>query len=244
VDWYYVENGQQIGPVPELEFETLVQLGRISTFTPVWREGMSDWQQYGSIGTGLSTAGLVTCCECKREYPRDEVIQYKDVFVCAACKPLFFQKVKEGARLTTSMQYGTFWLRFAARFIDGILIWLVEMAILVGAGATLALLFHKQMSNPNTPIFLLIYPVLFFVSIGYSVYFVGKYGATPGKMMLGMKIVTSTGEPLSYARALGRFFAEMISALTCYIGYIMAAFDEESRALHDRICDTRVVKKD
>ncbi len=62
--------------------------------------------------------------------------------------------------------------------------------------------------------------------------------------MLGLKIVTSTGEPLTYARALGRFFAEMISALTCYIGYIMAAFDEETRALHDRICDTRVVKKD
>ncbi len=165
MDWYYVENGQQIGPVPEVEFETLVQQGRISTFTPVWREGMSDWQHYGSMGTG-SPSGLVTCCECKRQFPRDDVIQYKDVFVCAECKPLFFQKVKEGAHLATSMQYGTFWIRFCARFIDGILIWLVEMAILVGAGATLALLFHKQMSNPNTPIFLLVYPVLFFISIG------------------------------------------------------------------------------
>jgi uncharacterized RDD family membrane protein YckC len=27
------------------------------------------------------------------------------------------------------------------------------------------------------------------------------------------------------------------------IGYIMAAFDEEKRALHDRICSTRVVRR-
>jgi uncharacterized RDD family membrane protein YckC len=27
-----------------------------------------------------------------------------------------------------------------------------------------------------------------------------------------------------------------------YIGYIMAGFDDEKRTLHDRICDTRVIK--
>ena len=27
------------------------------------------------------------------------------------------------------------------------------------------------------------------------------------------------------------------------IGFLMAAYDDECRALHDRICDTRVVRK-
>jgi uncharacterized RDD family membrane protein YckC len=27
-----------------------------------------------------------------------------------------------------------------------------------------------------------------------------------------------------------------------FIGYLMAAFDDQKRALHDRICDTRVVR--
>jgi hypothetical protein len=29
----------------------------------------------------------------------------------------------------------------------------------------------------------------------------------------------------------------------CYIGYIMVAFDQEKRSLHDHICNTRVVYK-
>jgi len=40
-----------------------------------------------------------------------------------------------------------------------------------------------------------------------------------------------------------RFFATMLSQLTLYIGYIIAAFDDEKRSLHDHICDTRVVYK-
>jgi uncharacterized RDD family membrane protein YckC len=32
-----------------------------------------------------------------------------------------------------------------------------------------------------------------------------------------------------------------ISAFILMIGYIMAAFDSEKRALHDRICETRVI---
>jgi uncharacterized RDD family membrane protein YckC len=41
----------------------------------------------------------------------------------------------------------------------------------------------------------------------------------------------------------GRFSAEILSGLIFYIGYIMVAFDSEKRALHDRICNTRVIYK-
>ena len=73
-------------------------------------------------------------------------------------------------------------------------------------------------------------------------FFLGKFGATPGKMACKLKVVRPDGERISYARALGRHFAEMLSGIILYIGYIMAAFDEEKRTLHDRICDTRVIK--
>ncbi|HET6371045.1 MAG TPA: RDD family protein, partial [Nitrospiria bacterium] len=43
--------------------------------------------------------------------------------------------------------------------------------------------------------------------------------------------------------ACGRYFAEILSGIILCIGYIMAAFDDEKRALHDRICGTRVIKK-
>jgi uncharacterized RDD family membrane protein YckC len=72
---------------------------------------------------------------------------------------------------------------------------------------------------------------------------IGKYGATLGKMACKIKVVTPDGGRVTYLRAFGRYFAKLLSAMICFIGYIMAGFDDEKRALHDRICDTRVVCK-
>jgi len=47
---------------------------------------------------------------------------------------------------------------------------------------------------------------------------------------------------VSYGRAAGRYFAKMLSGIIMGIGYIMAGFDSQKRALHDMICDTRVIK--
>jgi uncharacterized RDD family membrane protein YckC len=61
-------------------------------------------------------------------------------------------------------------------------------------------------------------------------------------MACGLKVMRPDGEKISYARACGRTFAEGISSAILCIGYILVAFDEERRALHDRICDTRVIR--
>ena len=61
-------------------------------------------------------------------------------------------------------------------------------------------------------------------------------------MACGLKVIRPDGEEITYGRACGRFFADILSYVILFIGYIMVAFDEEKRALHDRICDTRVVK--
>jgi uncharacterized RDD family membrane protein YckC len=62
-------------------------------------------------------------------------------------------------------------------------------------------------------------------------------------MACQLRVVMPDGGQVSYLRALGRNFAELISAVILGIGYIMAGFDDEKRALHDRICSTRVVRK-
>ena len=50
------------------------------------------------------------------------------------------------------------------------------------------------------------------------------------------------GSPVSYLRALGRYFGKLLSYLICSIGFIIAAFDDEKRGLHDHICSTRVIR--
>jgi uncharacterized RDD family membrane protein YckC len=77
----------------------------------------------------------------------------------------------------------------------------------------------------------------------YSMWFLGRFEATPGKMALGLKVVRADGSRITYWRGLGRHFAEMLSSFTLLIGYLIAAWDAERRTLHDHVCDTRVVKK-
>ncbi len=50
-------------------------------------------------------------------------------------------------------------------------------------------------------------------------------------------------ERLTLGRAVGRFFAYLLSSITLCIGFVMAAFTERKQALHDIICDTLVVDK-
>ena len=76
----------------------------------------------------------------------------------------------------------------------------------------------------------------------YETFFLVKYGATPGKMTMGLKVIRPDGSGLQVGRAIGRHFSKVVSGMILYIGYIMIGFDAEKRGLHDMICDTRVIK--
>jgi uncharacterized RDD family membrane protein YckC len=183
---------------------------------------------------GIKVATTVRCSVCRNEFSEDSVIRLGDHTVCAGCKPIFLQRLREGIPVaTTDLEYGGFWIRFVAKLIDGIIeggislvIWLIYGLVVGKVGSTSSIL--------N----LIYYPI----GIAYVTYFIGAQGATPGKMALGLKVVRPDGGKVSYGRAFGRFWAEMLSGIILSIGYIIAAFDGQKRALHDHICDTRVVR--
>ena len=61
-------------------------------------------------------------------------------------------------------------------------------------------------------------------------------------MAMGLRVVTSQGQRLSFMNATGRYFAKFISAIILGIGFIMIAFTDKKRGLHDIIADTLVIK--
>jgi uncharacterized RDD family membrane protein YckC len=77
--------------------------------------------------------------------------------------------------------------------------------------------------------------------IAYEAYFLSKRGATLGKVALGLKVIRTDGGPISLGLAVGRSFGYMLSGFILYIGFIMAGFDPQKRALHDRLCNTYVI---
>ncbi|HLH55185.1 MAG TPA: RDD family protein [Verrucomicrobiae bacterium] len=247
MNWYYAEAGQQNGPVDDAQLDQLVQSGRIKPETLVWKEGMANWQPYGQVqgsqgGTATATVpGQAVCAECGRLFNLEDTIAYGNARVCAGCKPAFIQKLSEGARLNTGdMEYAGFWTRFAAVFLDGIILGVVNAAIGFMAG----LMFASTARTPSAGFFVMQAVVMLInliIGVSYETFLIGKYGATLGKMAVKVKVVTAEGGQVSYMLALGRYFAKMLSGLILGIGYFMAAFDEEKRALHDRICNTRVI---
>ena len=84
--------------------------------------------------------------------------------------------------------------------------------------------------------------LLYIVPPIYEIVMIKKYGATVGKMAMKIRVVRPDGDSISYGRSTGRYFAKVLSGMILYIGYLMAFWDDEKCALHDRICQTRVVK--
>lgn len=77
--------------------------------------------------------------------------------------------------------------------------------------------------------------------IGYYTFFWTLVGFTPGKAILGLKIVRRNGAKLSFGRSLLRFFSYWISAIPLFLGYFWVLWDRNHQAWHDKIAGTQVV---
>jgi uncharacterized RDD family membrane protein YckC len=71
-----------------------------------------------------------------------------------------------------------------------------------------------------------------------------SWQATLGKKMLNLKVTDMTGQPISFGRASGRFFAKIVTGMIpLAIGYIIAGFTEKKQAIHDMIASCLVLRK-
>jgi uncharacterized RDD family membrane protein YckC len=252
MNWFYATNEkEQVGPMDEATLDGLFKAGTINNQTLVWREGMEGWKTYGEergFATPLVPMTVpedqAICAETGKMFPKSEMVQIGDMWVSAAAKPAFLQRLSEGIEVTSKMRYAGFWIRFVAKLIDGLILVVVLVVPFIAIMASMGWLSEEGPPSEAAMIFQVVFQLGYYlVAAGYSIFFVGKYAATPGKMACKLKIVNPDGGKISYGRATGRFFAEILSSLICNIGYIMAAFDSEKRALHDRICNTRVIHK-
>src|SRR5689334_21445237 len=106
MEWYYAINQTQNGPVSAEELDRLVQSGTISADTLVWKQGLPQWMKYSNARGTFLPPGRALCAECSKEFSVDDLVQYQNFRVCAQCKPIFFQRVREGAALPSQ---GSVW---------------------------------------------------------------------------------------------------------------------------------------
>ncbi|TFU16846.1 RDD family protein [Thermus tengchongensis] len=126
------------------------------------------------------------------------------------------------------------WRRLMASLIDGLI--LVPLSFLLMALAGI---------NPLAQTTTFVQDLLFnwIPSWAYYVIFTALYGATPGKMALGLKVVRTDGQPVDWLTAFMReVVGKTLSTLPLLLGYLWAFFHPRRQAWHDLIADTLVVR--
>lgn len=147
--------------------------------------------------------------------------------------------------------YSGFGRRFLAFWIDRIIlsgiIYLICIAINIPSNEAYIYSginpykFYGNASNANALyvwIFVILLPWLY-----YAVFESSILKATPGKIVLGMKVTDINEKGISFGTASIRYFGKFLSAAIFGIGFIMAAFTQKKQALHDTLAKTVVVNK-
>lgn len=147
------------------------------------------------------------------------------------------------------MDYAGFWIRFAAFFIDSIILTvlfvpIVSPVLFFGGFST----FSELMTSTTVKVDLSLFSfdlnlLVFVIKIAYfAIMESSSKQATLGKIILGIKVVREDGSRITLMRGIGRYLAKTLSAIL-YVGYIMAGLTAKKKALHDFVAKTYVVKK-
>jgi len=153
-------------------------------------------------------------------------------------------------------EFAPFWRRVVAWIID---------AFLLGAGGFVFMLLMN-------PIGLISIAIIVIVGLTYEIAFTAsQWQGTPGKIQMGIRVMTINGNDIGLLRSIGRFLAKALPGIAAsilislvgilthmgkkeansienifylmffLIAYGMAAFTTQRRALHDYIAGTAVV---
>lgn len=119
-----------------------------------------------------------------------------------------------------------FWIRVVAYLIDAVILAVINTVI--------NLILRDSATTAGSII-------NFLIDLAYFSYFWSQRGQTLGMMVLSLRVIRTDGSQLTAGRAIGRYFALVLSFLIIFIGVILVAFDPRKQGLHDKIADTLVV---
>lgn len=156
--------------------------------------------------------------------------------------------------------YASFGRRFGASVLDFFITGLLLTSIAIGLGVLLAVVIAAVAVNRMEPgselrgesamlvaavtVFgaLVIAAVLIVVYLLYFTLFTGWRGQTPGKMLVGIRVVDAAGEFPGLRRAFMReVVGKFLSSTAFYVGFLWPIWDPQKQAWHDKIAETWVV---
>lgn len=239
-NWYYAQDGRQQGPVGLEALRQMAASGHLRSDDLVWTEGMAEWTPAGRVPDLQGVAAAVN----PQVYP--QTAAYPGAVSANQYSPSQINYYTP----TNQAAYAGFWIRFCATFLDGLIVgiplMLIMLAVMFAAGVFDDPLTGAATASPGTEVAIDLGARLVFLVVGWLYYALqesGPHMATIGKRVCGLVATDLNGNRLTFGRASGRYFGKILSNITCYIGYIMAAFTERKQGLHDMVAGTLVLQK-
>ncbi len=129
--------------------------------------------------------------------------------------------------------YATFWSRFGASFVDGIIIW-VSLFFLGGIAAAL---------SGTLQIYLVLVPLLYIVGPATYYSVMNGNGGTLGKRAFGLRVVSAAdARPVGSGLGFVRWLVSVASAIPLFLGYFWMLWDPKRQTWHDKAAGTIVVR--
>ena len=121
---------------------------------------------------------------------------------------------------------------FGLRFVA----WLIDIVILAVVQIVLSAVLGRSAGQGLSAL----------IGLAYIIYLEGSpSGQTVGKRAMNIRVVDAdTGGPIGYGRAILRYFARILSAIPCLLGFFWMIWDKEKQTWHDKITTNVVVPTD
>jgi len=190
---------------------------------------------------------LVRCARCGETFCPNCVVEIGGSPYCAPCKGELLGDLRSG-RPATGPDLASIGRRFAAIFLDGLIIGLPMTAVVFGLFFAFGLFSDLAKGRPPDPavfwplegVFLL---VGFVVWVLYEGLLLRRNGQTLGKKAMRIRVVSAGGGPVSDGQAFGRAAMRQVLGIVPCLGLVnyLTAFGQERTCIHDMAARTRVV---
>jgi uncharacterized RDD family membrane protein YckC len=224
--WYVLVDNRTLGPHSGRDVKAMIERGTIGPRASLAKVGSQQWTPIGDVPAFAS------------------LLAREGVASGAAGPPRQLPMATSYASSPYGVHFAGFWIRVAAYFIDAIVQSVIVFVISLVIGIIVGLAAGRPGGAQSAAAIAqgLAIVVQFVIVFAYQAIFVsGSWQATPGKRLCGIYIIRVDGRKIGVGLAVGRYLAIWVSALTLYIGFMMAGWTAQKKALHDMICNTRVI---
>ncbi len=190
-DWWYNDGNKEVGPIPLSELTELYEKKIVSTKTLIWKKGFDKWL---------------------------ELNQVKELSNLLVNEPPPIPSSNSNASVFVNFPNSGPWKRFFARIFD---LWWLNLLLQFVVAIFLGIFspgFANWIVEPGAEQLFAI--MIIPLALILDAFIQGLFGASPGKAMLGLRVLNSDGERLSIGAHIVRNLSLWASGLALGIPFI------------------------